>query len=253
MGLRKVTDLPLFYRMIIILCMFLAVPFFANSQSIVHRMYLYNKGLVLTASIGPTISFTDIKKNIVFPTRKPKNEIGSALQGTLSWDLSNFLQISGQLAYARIAGSKPNANLYFDANLVEGNMSFNFNPVRLFVPYRSDHKWSSYIIVGIGLSYYSSELKQISDDAVIATRGFGKGGGLWGLVIEGVALGGLGVSYKLNENWFVRLESANRWMKSDQLDSFESLNTSPYDFYNLTTIGLSYKIFKPRTYPMVRN
>lgn len=88
---------------------------------------------------------------------------------------------------------------------------------------------------------------------MIATRGFGKGGGLWGLVIEGVALGGLGVSYKLNENWFVRLESANRWMKSDQLDSFESLNTSPYDFYNLTTIGLSYKIFKPRTYPMVRN
>ncbi len=224
----------------------------ASPQSIVHRMYLFNPGLTFTAGVGPTVSFTDVKKNSVFPSRKPVNEIGGTIQGTLSWDVFQFLRIGGQLAYATISGSKPNGNLEFSARLIEGNFSISLNPVLLFIPYRSDQKLSPYVIVGIGLSYYSSDLVQISDGKILATRGYGAGSGFWGLVIEGVALGGVGVSYKINENWFIRLESANRWMDSDRLDSFESANRSPYDFYNLTTIGVSYKLFKPRTYPMIR-
>lgn len=224
----------------------------AHSQSIVHRMYLFNPGITFTAAAGPTVSFTDVKKNSVLPSRDPVNEIGGTIQGTLSWDVFQFLRIGGQLAFATIAGSKPNANLEFSARLVEGNLSLSLNPVLLFIPYRSDQKWAPYIIIGVGLSYYSSDLIQISDGEVLATRGYGAGSGLWGLVIEGIALGGVGLSYKINENWFVRLESANRWMDSDRLDSFESANRSPYDFYNLTTIGVSYKLFKPKTYPMVR-
>lgn len=227
-------------------------PLAGNAQSIVHRMYLFNPGLIITASAGPTTSFTDIKKNTVFPSRKPVNEMGSSFQGTLSWDVFQFLRIGGQLAYASIAGCKPNANLYFEAKLIEGNFSINLNPMLLFIPYRSDQKWAPYFILGVGLSYYSSDLIQISDSEVVASRGYGSGSGLWGLVIEGIALGGVGVSYKINENWSIRLESANRWMDTDRLDSFESANRSPYDFYNLTTLGISYKIFKPRTYPMVR-
>lgn len=223
-----------------------------KAQSIVHRMYLFNPGLIITLSTGPTISFADIKKNTVFPSRNPVNEMRTSFQGTMSWDIFQFLRVGGQLAYATIAGAKPTADLYFDATLVEGNLSFNLNPMLLFIPYRSDQKWAPYFIFGIGLSYYSSDLKHISDDSVVASRGYGQGSGLWGLVIEGIALGGVGVSYKVNENWSFRIESANRWMDSDKLDSFESDNRSPYDFYNLTTIGVSYKIYHPKSYPMVR-
>lgn len=223
-----------------------------SAQSIVHRMYLFNPGLIITASAGPTTTFTDIKKHIVFPSISPENEVGTSFQLTLSWDVFQFLRAGGQLAVANMKGYKPNGNLKFQAQTVEGNFSININPILIFIPYRTDQRWAPYIILGIGLTYYNSDLMKISDNEVIASRGYGKGNGLWGLVIEGVALGGAGVSYKINENWSLRFETANRWMNSDKFDSFESYNRSPYDFYNLTTFGVSYKLYKPRPYPMVR-
>ncbi len=225
----------------------------SSAQSIVHRMYLFNPGLIITASAGPTVTFTDIKKHIVFPSIKPVNEVGMSYQLTLSWDVFQFLRAGGQLAIGKMKGVNPTGNLKFKAQTIEGNFSININPLLIFIPYRTDQRWAPYFILGIGLSYYNSDLIQISDNEVIASRGYGKGNGLWGLVIEGVALGGVGVSYKINENWFVRFETANRWMNSDKFDSFESFNRSPYDFYNLTTFGVSYKIYRPRTYPMVRD
>ena len=223
-----------------------------SAQSIVHRMYLFNPGLIVTVSSGPTVTFTDIKKNSVFPSISPENELGTSYQLTLSWDVFQFLRAGGQLAVANMKGVKPNGNLKFQAQTIEGNFSININPLLLFIPYRTDQLWAPYIILGIGLSYYNSDLMSIAENTTVASRGYDSDSGFLGRVIEGVALGGLGVSYKINENWYVRFETANRWMNSDKFDSFESLNRSPYDFYNLTTFGVSYKIFKPSTYPMVR-
>lgn len=221
------------------------------AQSIVHRMYLFDPGLIINISTGPSVSFTDIKKNIVFPSYRPANEWRMAYQFTIGWDITQYLRLGGQLAYGNIAGSRPSRDAHFEAKLLELNFSMNVNPILMFIPYRTDQKWAPYFIVGIGLSYYNSTLKQISDNTLLAQRGFGNGGGLWGLVIEGVAIGGIGVSYKLNEHWSLRFETANRWMNSDKLDSVESLDRSPYDFYNFTTFGISYKIFKNKSYPVI--
>ncbi len=213
-------------------------------------MYLYDMGIIMTAAVGPTVSFTDIKTHVVFPATKPQNEVGFTIQGTLIWDISSYFAVGGQLAYATISGARSNQR--FDAQLFEGNMSVNFNPIRLFWRYRSDQKWDPYIIVGVGLSNYNSTLKFIDTGQVRAKRGYGNGGGPFGLVVEGVAIIGAGVKFKLNDHWFLRFESANRWMNDDKLDTFESIKSSPYDFYNLTTIGISYKFFKQRHYPMIR-
>ncbi len=235
------------------LMLLLIWPCAANmqAQSVVHRMYLFDMGLVITASAGPTVSFTDIKAKHVFPTIQPQNEVGFTLQGSINWNVNTYFAMGGQIAYATISGAK--SNLRFDASLIEGNLSINFNPFRLIVRYRSDQRWDPYLIVGVGLSYYNSKLSNISENEVIAKRGYGQGGGIFGLVIEGVAIGGAGIKFKINNNWFIRFESANRWMNDDHLDTFQSTNSSPYDFYNLTTLGVSYKIFKERHYPMIRN
>ncbi len=223
-----------------------------KAQSIVHRMYYYDPGLVITIGAGPSISFTDVKKNVIFPSQKPHNEWRLSGQMNLEWEFSPMLSFRGQIAYASISGSRPTSNRYFEAKLFEMNSGIAINPVALFVPYRTDHKWHPTILLGIGLSYYNSKLHNISDNELIAQRGFGQGGGLWGFVIEGIAIGGVGLSYKIDDHWSVKFETANRWMDSDKLDSVESTNdSSPYDFYNFTTIGISYKIFKQRKYPMV--
>lgn len=232
-----------------IICLFLSAGH-VSAQSIVHRMYLYDMGVVMTAAVGPTVSFTDIKTLAVFPAIKPINEIGFTIQGTLIWDINSYFAMGGQLAYATISGARSNQR--FDAQLFEGNLSINFNLIRLFWRYRSDQKWDPYIIVGVGLSNYNSTLKFINTGKVRAKRGYGSGGGPLGSVIEGVAIIGAGVKFKLNDHWFLRFESANRWMNDDKLDTFESIKSSPYDFYNLTTIGISYKIFRHHHYPMIR-
>lgn len=223
-----------------------------KAQSIVHRMYYYDPGLVITIGAGPSISFTDVKKNVIFPSQKPVNEWRLSGQMNLEWEFSPILSFRVQMAYAKISGSRPTSNRYFEARLFEMNSGIAINPLALFVPYRTDHKWHPTILLGIGLSYYNSKLLNISDNQIIAQRGYGSGGGLWGYVIEGIAIGGVGLSYKIDNHWSVKFETANRWMDSDKLDSVESTNnSSPYDFYNFTTIGISYKIFKQRKYPMI--
>lgn len=221
------------------------------AQSIVHRMYYYDPGLVIGGGFGPSISFSDIKQNIIFPASKPMSEWRFSGQFHLEFEVTPVFSLRGQLAYGYIAGARPTANRFFKAKLLEANSSILVRPVSLFIPYRTDYKWHPYLIIGIGLSYYNSTLTKISDNETIAQRGFGNGSGLWGYVIEGIALGGIGVSYHLNENWSIRLETSNRWMNSDKLDTVESIDRSPYDFYNFTTLGISYKIFKKRHYPMV--
>lgn len=224
-----------------------------KGQSIIHRMYYYDPGLVITIGGGPSISYTDVKKNVIFPSQKPYNEWRMAGQMNLEWEVSPVISFRGQLAYAYIAGSRPTSDRYFIARLFEMNSGISFNPIALFIRYRTDYKWHPSILLGIGLSYYNSKLHNISDNEVIAQRGFGNGGGLWGFVIEGIAIGGVGLSYKIDDHWSLKFETANRWMDSDKLDSFESSNnSSPYDFYNFTTFGISYKIFKPRNYPMIK-
>ena len=224
-----------------------------NAQNIEHRMYYYDPGLVIGGGFGPSISYTDIKKNVIFPASKPINEWRYSGQFHMEFELTPIFSLRGQLAYGYIAGSRPTANRYFQAKLLEGNSSIIIRPVSLFIPYRTDYKWHPYLILGVGLSYYNSRLAAISTNETIGQRGFGSGGGFWGYVIEGIAIGGLGIVYKLDDHWSIRFESANRWMNSDKLDTVESIDSSPYDFYNFTTIGVSYKIFKKRHYPMIND
>jgi hypothetical protein len=216
------------------------------AQPLVDYKLYYPPGLRMTIGIGPTTNFTDIKKNVIFNSLKPYNEWQSVTQATLEYEATAYLNIRGHLSFAQIAGAKN--SLRFEAKLIETSTTVNINPFLLLGNFDSRQRWFPSIIVGIGLAHYNS--KQFDTQSTLVTlRGYGKGGGLFGYVIEGIAIGGIGLSYSVDEHWSFRLETANRWMSEDNLDSF--ISRSPYDFYNFTIFSVGFKIFKENRYPMV--
>lgn len=210
-----------------------------------HKIY-YPPGFRMTIGIGPTTNFTDIKKNPVFNSAAPFNEWRAVSQATIEYEATAFLNIRAHLSYAQIAGGRN--SLRFQADLIEASTTLNVNPLLLFGYYDGNQRWFPSLIAGIGLAHYNSILNNQSNSTV-ASRGFGNGGGLFGLVIEGIAIGGLGISYAVNDHWSLRVEMANRWMSEDNLDSF--ISRSPYDFYNFTILSVGYKFFRKNRYPMI--
>ncbi|MBK9290792.1 MAG: hypothetical protein IPM52_04070 [Bacteroidetes bacterium] len=211
-----------------------------------HNKRYYPPGVRFTLGFGPTTNFTDIKKNKVFNSFKPVDEWRGVAQATLEYEVTEYLNVRGHLSYAQIAGASN--HLRFQADLIETSTTININPILLFENYDGSQRWFPSIILGVGLAHYNSVLVDKQDNEV-SSRGFGRGGGLFGYVIEGVAIGGIGLSYAINENWSVRIELANRWMSEDNLDSY--ISRSPYDFYNFAIASVGYKFFRKNRYPLI--
>lgn len=228
----------------VVFCILILHPL--RAQPLIRNQIYYPAGVRVTIGIGPTTNFTDIKKYPIFNAAKPFNEWRGVAQATLEYEVTSYFNIRGHLSYAQIAGNRN--NLRFQANLMESSTTFNVNPLLLFGYYDGRQRWFPSIIAGIGLAHYNSLLVNHNNNAV-ASRGFGRGGGLFGYVIEGVAIGGIGVSYIINEHWSLRFELANRWMSEDNLDSY--ISQSPYDFYNFAIVSVGYKFFRKSTYPMI--
>lgn len=221
-----------------------------SAQPRIDQRAYFPPGLRFTLGVGTTTNYTDIKKNAFFNSSKPFNEWRAVGQAALEYELTEYLNIRGHLSYAQIAGARN--NLKFQADLIEASTTFNINPLMLIYFYDGRQRWFPSIILGIGIAHYNSLLVDNQNNTV-ASRGFGQGGGIFGYVIEGVAIGGLGVSYALNEHWSIRLELANRWMGEDNLDSFISVDRSPYDFYNFTIFSVGYKFFRKIEPPFQRS
>ncbi|HMM11374.1 MAG TPA: hypothetical protein PKE03_04705 [Bacteroidales bacterium] len=216
------------------------------AQPLVPYSIYYPPGFRVTLGVGPTTNFTDIKKNKIFNASKPQSEWRSVAQATLEYEATAYLNVRGHISYAEIAGARN--NLRFAAELIEASTTVNINPFLLFGNYDGQQRWFPSIIVGIGLAHYNSRLFDTEKNQ-LASRGFGNGGGLFGYVIEGIAIGGIGISYSIDPHWSLRLEVANRWMSEDNLDSYVS--RSPYDFYNFTILSVGYKFFRDNRYPIV--
>lgn len=222
-----------------------------TGQQIINRNDYFYDGWNLFLGVGPSTSFTDVKQNLIFPVTQPENEWRLGINLMLAKDLSNIFNIRGQAHYSKVAGVRTQNEYYFEAELIEGNLSVAANISNMIRPYRSDYKWFVSFSLGTGLSYYNSTLYHLKSDTIIAQRGYGKGSGLGGRIIEGIIVCGMEVDYKLNENWGIKIQSANRWMNSDSFDSKEG--GFPFDFYNITTIGVTYKFYRVFYYPVIDN
>lgn len=232
-----------------LLIIFLTISSLALSQKLVNHNLYFRKGWTFSANIGPTTTFGDVKENPIFPVSQPKNEwrYGGGVQ--LIRDFSPVFNIKGQIFYAPVAGIRERANDYFIAELVELNLCFSVNLSNAIRPYHKYQKFFISIFFGNGLAYYNSRLYNLTTNEIISQRGYGQGNGLWGRIIEGILLAGIEVDYAINPSFGIIFQSANRWMNSDSFDSVES--GFPYDFYNITTIGITYKLKPTFYYPLI--
>ncbi|MCK9448204.1 MAG: hypothetical protein M0Q41_04420 [Bacteroidales bacterium] len=222
-----------------------------HAQTITHSMYHFSPKLVLGAGTGASISFTDIKVNTVFPSFKPINEWREVSNLSMEFEFIPILSLKGQLATGRLAGANSSSTQFFVSHMREMHMAVLLYPKFIFIPYRTDYRFHPYIQIGIGLLHYNTRLYSFPKKEILVQRGFGAGSGLFGMVIEGIASGGIGFNFKIDEHWNISFETANRWINDDKLDTYPSARSSPYDFYNFTMFGVSYKFFKRHTYPLI--
>ena len=190
-------------------------------------------------NVGSSIFFGDAKQNPIMPVSTNNNEWrigGSVMFGR---QFSYVFGLRGQALYGQIAGTKRASDYFFEGDYIEFNANTTIDLNNLFGKNRTDRFASAYLLVGLGVTNYNSTVYQLSTSLQKKQIGFGNGSGIGGRTLEGILTGGVGVNFRINKNFIINLESANRLMNSDNMDGW--INGFKYDIYNYTSVGLTYR------------
>ncbi len=188
----------------------------------------------LTLGGGPATTFGDIKQNPFLPSMDELRFGGTFL---IERQLSPVFSLRGQAVYAKYAGYWPSSNIDFEADNIEFNLNTAIDLNNLFGKKRKDRFFTTSIILGTGIANFNTTLYQTSSKTALASNGYGNGASFGGRTLEPFLMAGLGMDFRLDENWSIRLESGNRVMNSDKFDMYEN---NVNDAYNFTSVGISY-------------
>lgn len=189
---------------------------------------------------GSSLFLGDINDKGIWPSSHngiSEFRLGADVQ--FGWNISPVFDLRLQSMYGQLSGVKTSLNQYFQADYFEFNVNTAVNLNNLISGYKAERKWNFFILGGIGLTNYNSDIYNLSNNALIAQMGHGHGKGLGGRTIEGILLGGIGVNYSINKTWNIQLETANRFMNSDDMDHVK--DHFKFDGYNYTSIGIVYR------------
>jgi len=193
----------------------------------------------INASGGTSLFFGDVKQYKYWPVSSNENEwkFGGGLM--LNKQISPIFGIRGQALYGKLAGTRRDWNRYFESNYIEFNLNTTISIRNIIQKYKANQFWDAYLIIGIGITNYNTELKDLATKQVVKEIGYGNGKSFGGRTLQGILTGGLGFDFRLSDKWNINLESTNRIMNSDDMDGWVS--SFKYDVYNYTSIGISYK------------
>lgn len=194
---------------------------------------------------GTSIFFGDVKQYRIWPVSNYENEwrLGAGL--TFSRQFSPVIGIRGQSLFGQLSGTRRSWNRYFESDYMEFNLNTTINLNNLFGTKRDDRFINFYLTAGLGLLNYNTTLYTLDTKKKVAGVGNGNGKGIGGRTLEGIAMGGIGIDFRLSDNWSINMETANRIMNSDMQDAWVS--GFPYDVYNYTSLGISYRFGISRT------
>ncbi len=194
----------------------------------------------LNFNIGTSLFYGDIKANKFWPLTYSNHtewRMGAGLM--LGRQFTPFFGLRGQALYGQLSGIKTKTNEYFQGDYFEFNLNGTFNLNTLIAGYDPDRKLNVYLLAGLGLTNYNSTLYRLSNAQILGERGFGYGHGIGGRTLEGIAIGGMGISYKVNKHLNLNFESVNHLVNSDAVDLYSK--NFKYDVYNYTSIGVTIK------------
>jgi len=189
---------------------------------------------------GTSLFFGDIKQYRIWPVSNYENEWRFAGGVQLVKQISPVFGIRGQGLYGKVAGTRRDWNRYFESNYIEFNLNTTVSIRNIIRKYRPNQFWDIYAIIGVGFTNYNTEVYDLTTKKVVQRVGHGSGKSFGGRTLQGIMAGGLGVDLRLNDNWNLNFESANRIMNSDDMDG--RVSGFIYDVYNYTSLGISYKL-----------
>jgi hypothetical protein len=233
------------HQLKIFLFFLLLIPFISNGQSY-NRTSNFQRHWLFNINGGTSLFFGDIKQYRIAPVSNNENEWRFGGGTMLGMQISPIFGVRGQFLYGKLAGTRREWNVFFESNYLEFNLNTTIGLRNIFKPYSNKQFWNAYVLLGIGLTNYNTEVKDLQTKQVIKTVGYGNGSGIGGRTLEGLLMGGLGIDLRLNNRLHLNLESANRILNSDMLDG--RVSGFKYDVYNYTSVGLSYNFGGNRTH-----
>lgn len=238
-------------RLITAICLF---SFILNSLSFGQtdnstEKVKYNTWSV-TLSGGSMLFYGDLRQFDYYPITKQNGkdwynftqDISERKWGfglTLNKQLSTMFALQGVLDMGKLAGVKKKANAYFDASFTYYGVNLVVNFSNLFWPYTKNHKVSFYGITGLGFTDFKSIQYRLSDDDTISTYGYNG----WKKTTETTLPVGLGIKYKLTNNFDLGFETSLANVNTDKLDAHVAVNTAK-DKWGYTALTITYKIGK---------
>jgi len=177
--------------------------------------------------VGPSVFMGDIKYYRIVPA---KSEWRFATSVSFSRRFSALFGLRGTALMGKLAGRQKSGGHRLESRYYEINMSGILYLDNLFSENRFDRLIQPYLVAGVGLVYYNTDLYTQAPNQVVKNSGN---------KTIGLLLLGLGIDFRLNSQWSVFAESANRGVNTDRMDLWVS--GFPYDVYNVTSVGVKYR------------
>ncbi len=186
---------------------------------------------------GTTLFWGDLRQNALIPVFKNENEVKIGYGLIINRQISPIFGVRGQIMNGQLSGTKRSYNRYFIADIFETNINATVNLSNLFFQYKPQRLFSVYGMLGIGLTNWCTKVKVLGTHELVSENGCDNG--LLERKKETVIPVGLGVDFRLNDNWFLNFESTLHGVNSDEVDMKEA--KFKYDMYSYTSLGVSYK------------
>ena len=229
---------PIVKILIPILIVFLLLPELSSAQSY-NKTTNFRPYWFFNVNAGTSLFFGDIKQYRIAPVSSNENEWRFGGGAQLGMQISPIFGVRGQFLYGNLAGTRREWNVFFESNYIEFNINGTVGLRNIFQQYKYDQVWNAYVLIGIGLTNFNTEVKDLQTKQVIKSVGNGSGKSFGGRTLQGMLMGGLGLDFRISNRVNLNLETANRVLNTDELDGRTS--GFKYDIYNYTSFGISYK------------
>lgn len=196
----------------------------------------------LKASLGASASYTDFANG----------DLNFSADLGFGRQLSPIIGLEIKSYFGKLSGTQEvNTSNLFESKLYDFSLNAIFNLSNL-IDGLQERDLSFYASLGIGQTQYNAV--RVLDGG---TSNFGfsdgpvelQGSGFGKRRIVATIPFGLGMDYKLNDNFSANFNFRMNWVDSDLLDGFSSGDSRDYysytsDYYSYTSVGLTYKLGK---------
>ena len=189
------------------------------------------------ANLGISQLYSDIQDNNNHIT-KLKSETSFGYGARLGRYISPVFAVHFQGLHANFKGQKSESDLKFESSLIETQLGTTVNLSNLIFKTSKKRKFFVYATTGIGLIFYKSKEWNESTGKQISQLGYTSNeNGEYNNTAFIFPIG-LGLDFKIDDRWFINLESVLRFTNVDKIDAKESGNHR--DAYYYTSVGVSY-------------